>query len=207
MIWSEYASIWYSGILLLCIILFKTVFSCLEVYCTVWVFSWYSMIVDYLSQDGIFVSWLYILSWSRRYFHILIRTVFSYVIHIESTEDLQPGLNRTWSLFVLWPNHLIVYWIDFLSFILSRWDESVVFESGILFDWFLVCIGFRYCALGIRSWFDGISLWFYDMGNQSSFGNLLLSSTDTNIGISRTKFFEEGENCNIPDLRRPNFDK
>ena len=68
MIWSEYASIWYSGILLLCIIFFKTVFSCLEVYCTILVFSWYSLIMDYPSQDGIFVSWPYI---------ILIKRVFS----------------------------------------------------------------------------------------------------------------------------------
>ena len=68
MIWSEYASLRYSGTLLLCIILFKTVFSCLEVYCTVLVFSWYSLIMDYPSQDGIFVSWLNI---------ILIKRVFS----------------------------------------------------------------------------------------------------------------------------------
>ena len=68
MIWSEYISIWYCGILLLCIISFKTVFSCLEVYCTVLVFSWYSPIMDYPSQDGIFVSWLNI---------IFIKRVFS----------------------------------------------------------------------------------------------------------------------------------
>ena len=56
---------WYFlGILWLWIILVKTVFSCLD----------------------------YILSWSRGYFHILIRTVFSYVILIESTEDLQRDL-------------------------------------------------------------------------------------------------------------------
>ena len=38
------------------------------------------------------------------------------------------------------------------------------------------------------------------MSSQSSYENSLLSYTDTDRGISRTKFFEEGENCNIPAL-------
>ena len=44
------------------------------------------------------------------------------------------------------------------------------------------------------------------MSNQSNYENFLLSFTDTDRGISRTKFLKEGENCNIPALSgNPNF--
>ena len=81
---------------------------------------------------------------------------------------------------------------------------------------FWVCIGFRYCTLDTKLWFDWIGLWFYVMeilieygyrciswscmSNQSNYENSLLSSTDTDRGISRMKFLKEGENCNIPAL-------
>ena len=38
------------------------------------------------------------------------------------------------------------------------------------------------------------------MSNQSNYENSLLSSTDTDREISRTKFLKEGENCNITAL-------
>ena len=45
-----------------------------------------------------------------------------------------------------------------------------------------------------------VGVYFDRMSSQSSYENSLLLYTDTDGGISRTKFFEEGENCNIPAL-------
>ena len=118
---------------------------------------------------------------------------------------------------ILWSNHVISWWIGFIFVILNGWDEWVVSESGLfLIDFWFVLVS------DIAHWVSNydstiyIWLWFYVMGiwsdygygcvfwscmsSQSSFENSLLSYIDTDRGISRAKFFEEGENCNIPTL-------
>ena len=141
---------WYFlGILLLWIILVKTVFSCLD----------------------------WILSWSRGYFHVLIRMVFSYMIHIESTEDLQQDLNCTWPLFgqvkllmmILWSNHLIIYcnrlylfYSDQTRWIVCHWVEYFLWSTSDL-----QC--FWYCSFDIRLWIDWAWLEFYVIENLNWF--------------------------------------
>ena len=143
---------------------------------------WNSLIVHHLNQDSIFMSWniLYlpwyflgilwlriilvktvfscldcILSWSRGYFPVLIRTVFSYVINIESTEDFQQDLNWTWHLFgqmewitmidyCIW---LYLLYYEQMRWIVCLWIGYFLWSSSDL-HWLLIL--HTWCQVMIR---------------------------------------------------------
>ena len=97
---------------------------------------WYSTMVNHLNQDGIFMSWcilrfswyflgiLYcILSWSRGYFHVSIKRVFS------------TGSEWTWPLFGQ-VSHIMIASIFFLMNIKEELNLTFIWSSVSLKEWY-----------------------------------------------------------------------